>query len=72
MRLKLLFVGVFASAACAASADTLQPAADAAATTAAIQSAIDVAANLAEPGTVARGAGETQAFYRIVVSTEAP
>ena len=57
MRLKCLFVGVFASAVCAASADLIRPAADAIVTTAAIQSAIDAAANLAEPSTVTLGAG---------------
>lgn len=68
MRLKHLFVGVFASAACAASADPLQPAANAAATTTAIQSAIDAAANLAEPGTVTLGAGLFEIDAQLMVT----
>ena len=68
MRLKNLFVGVFASAACAASADPIQPAENAAATTAAIQSAIDVAANLAEPGTVTLGSGLFEIDAQLMVT----
>ncbi len=68
MKLKNLFLTAFTSVAGAVSAIPIQPAENAAANTAAIQNAIDAAANLDEPGTIILGNGLFEIDAQLMVT----